>query len=150
MVNKFVALSRVAQALGMTLKDICTLNPSYRQQLVNGTAAVPRKIVIPVVNEERQSILRDAIADLSSPIRAPKPIQYVAIATPLQVPSAAIATTANGVAPIIHITKKGDTLANIAAKYNVKIGDLLQWNKTLGTNTTLPLLPGLTVSIGRG
>ncbi|MFD0765774.1 transglycosylase SLT domain-containing protein [Mucilaginibacter lutimaris] len=149
MVNKFVSLSRVAQALGMTLKDICTLNPSYRQQLVNGTAAVPRKIVIPVVNEERQSILRDAIADLSAPIRTPKPIQYVAIATPVQ-PSAATTSAASGVVPAVHITKKGDTLANIAAKYNVKIGDLLQWNKNLGTNTTLPLLPGLIVNIGRG
>ncbi|MCO5937365.1 transglycosylase SLT domain-containing protein [Mucilaginibacter sp. RB4R14] len=147
MVNKFVSLSRIAQALGMTLKDICTLNPSYRQQLVNGTAAVPRKIVIPVVNQERQSILRDAIADLSAPIRTPKPIQYVAIPTPLQASSTL--DPATGVAPVIHITKKGDTLANIAAKYNVKIGDLLQWNKTLGTNTTLPLLPGLPVNIGR-
>lgn len=147
MVNKFVSLSRVAQALGMTLKDICTLNPSYRQQLVNGTAAIPRKIVIPVINEERQSILRDAIADLSAPVRTPKPIQYVAIAPPVQ--TATTATVGAGTASV-HITKKGDTLANIAAKYNVKIGDLLQWNKTLGTNTTLPLLPGLTVNLGRG
>ncbi|MEB0260471.1 MULTISPECIES: transglycosylase SLT domain-containing protein [unclassified Mucilaginibacter] len=150
MVNKFVSLSRVAQALGMTLKDICTLNPSYRQQLVNGTAAIPRKIVIPVVNEERLSILRDAIADLSAPTRTPKPIQYVAIPTPVQASAAATTNTVNGVAPAIYITKKGDTLANIATKYNVKIGDLLQWNKTLGTNTTLPLLPGLAVNIGRG
>ncbi len=107
MVNKFVSLSRVAQALGMTLKDICTLNPSYRQQLVNGTTAIPRKIVIPVVNEERQSILRDAIADLSAPIRTPKPIQYVAIPTPVQASAAATTNTANGVAPAIYITKKG-------------------------------------------
>ncbi|MES2266430.1 MAG: transglycosylase SLT domain-containing protein [Bacteroidota bacterium] len=150
MVNKFVSLNRVAQALGMTLKDICTLNPSYRQQLVNGTAAVPRKIVIPVVNQERQSILRDAIADLSAPIRTPKPIQYVAITTPVQLPNATPSAAASGVASAVHITKKGDTLAIIAARYNVKIGDLLQWNKNLGTNTTLPLLPGLPVNIGRG
>ncbi|MET3978372.1 membrane-bound lytic murein transglycosylase D [Mucilaginibacter sp. UYP25] len=147
MVNKFVSLSRVAQALGMTLKDICTLNPSYRQQLVNGTAAVPRKIVVPVVTAERQSILQDAIADLSSPIRTPKPLRYIAIETSDQ--SVDQRTVVPG-STIIHITKKGDTLANIAAKYNVKISDLLQWNKALGTNTTLPLLPGLTVNLGRG
>ncbi|MGY4536054.1 membrane-bound lytic murein transglycosylase D [Mucilaginibacter sp. UYNi724] len=147
MVNKFVSLSRVAQALGMTLKDICTLNPSYRQQLVNGTAAVPRKIVVPVVTAERQSILQDAIADLSSPIRTPKPLRYIAIETSDQ--SVDQRTVVPG-STIIYITKKGDTLANIAAKYNVKISDLLQWNKELGTNTTLPLLPGLTVNIGRG
>lgn len=147
MVNKFVSLSRVAQALGMTLKDICTLNPSYRQQLVNGTAAVPRKIVVPVVTAERQSILQDAIADLSSPIRTPKPLRYIAIETSVQAVDQRTVVLGS---TIIHITKKGDTLANIAAKYNVKISDLLQWNKELGTNTTLPLLPGLTVNIGRG
>ncbi|WP_454803586.1 transglycosylase SLT domain-containing protein [Mucilaginibacter phyllosphaerae] len=146
MVSKFVSLSRVSQALGMTLKDLCVLNPSYRQQLVNGTPAVPRKIIIPQVNEERRSILDDAIADLNAPIRTPKPIQYIAIATPAEV----TATTAAPGSALVHITKKGDTLAAIAVKYNVKIGDLLQWNKSLGSNVTLPLLPGLTVNIGRG
>lgn len=151
MVNKFVSLSRISQALGMTLKDICVLNPSYRQQMVNGTAAVPRKIVIPVVNEERQSILRDAIADLLAPIRTPKPIQYIAIVPPAQAPSVPVnSATGGAVTTTVHITKKGDTLANIAAMYKVKITDLLQWNKALGTNTTLPLLPGLSVNIGRG
>ncbi|GGH16648.1 lytic transglycosylase domain-containing protein [Mucilaginibacter phyllosphaerae] len=146
MVNKFVSLSRVSQALGMTLKDLCVLNPSYRQQLVNGTPAVPRKIIIPQVSDERRSILRDAITDLNAPIRMPKPIQYVAIATPAEVPSASAA----GGSMLVHVTKKGDTLAAIAAKYNVKIGDLLQWNKSLGANVTLPLLPGLPVNIGKG
>jgi membrane-bound lytic murein transglycosylase D len=151
MVNKFVSLSRISQALGMTLRDICVLNPSYRQQMVNGTVAVPRKIVIPVVNEERQSILRDAIADLSAPVRTPKPIQYIAILPPVQAPAAPVNTaTGTAVAATVHITKKGDTLANIAALYKVKITDLLQWNKALGSNTTLPLLPGLSVNIGRG
>lgn len=145
-VNKFVSLSRVSQALGMTLKDLCVLNPSYRQQLVNGTPAVPRKIIIPQINEERRSILDDAIADLNAPIRTPKPIQYIAIATPAEV----TATTAAPGSALVHITKKGDTLAAIAVKYNVKIGDLLQWNKSLGSNVTLPLLPGLAVNIGRG
>ncbi|MCQ6960569.1 lytic transglycosylase domain-containing protein [Mucilaginibacter aquariorum] len=151
MVNKFVPLSRISQALGMTLRDICVLNPSYRQQVVNGTAAVPRKIVIPLVNEERQSILRDAITDLNAPIRNPKPIQYVAIAPPVQANAQQGAVAGSGaVAPAIHITQKGETLAAIAARYKVNIADLLQWNKALGTNTTLPLLPGLTVNIGRG
>jgi membrane-bound lytic murein transglycosylase D len=60
MVNKFVSLNRVAQALGMPLKDICVLNPSYRQQLVNGTAAVPRRIVIPKIDQgKRDKILRE-------------------------------------------------------------------------------------------
>jgi membrane-bound lytic murein transglycosylase D len=147
MVNKFVSLSRVSQALGMTLKDICVLNPSYRQQLVNGTAAVPRKIVIPLVDKERLAVLHEAITDLNAPIRIIRPIQYIAIA-PAQ-PMSGQSLSNNG-SPVVYITRKGDTLANIASKYNVKIGDLLQWNKSLGNNITLPLMPGLTVNLGRG
>jgi membrane-bound lytic murein transglycosylase D len=158
MVNKFVSLNRVAQALGMPLKDICVLNPSYRQQLVNGTVAVPRRIVIPKIDKERDNILRAAIADLNAPIPVLRPIQYVAIAPPpppIPVKQPVIAVQQAVVAgkvvtPTIHTTKKGETLASIATMYGIKVEQLMQWNRALGNNTTLPLMPGLTVNIGRG
>jgi membrane-bound lytic murein transglycosylase D len=158
MVNKFVSLNRVAQALGMPLKDICVLNPSYRQQLVNGTAAVPRRIVIPKIDKERDNVLRNAITDLNAPIPVLRPIQYVAIVPPpptLPVKQQLIAVqqavvAGKVVAPALHTTKKGETLASIATMYGVKVEQLMQWNRALGNNTTLPLLPGLTVNIGKG
>jgi membrane-bound lytic murein transglycosylase D len=158
MVNKFVSLNRVAQALGMPLKDICVLNPSYRQQLVNGTAAVPRRIVIPKIDKERDNVLRNAITDLNAPIPVLRPIQYVAIVPPpptLPVKQPLIAVqqavvAGKVVAPALHTTKKGETLASIATMYGVKVEQLMQWNRALGNNTTLPLLPGLTVNIGKG
>jgi membrane-bound lytic murein transglycosylase D len=157
MVNKFVSLNRVAQALGMPLKDICVLNPSYRQQLVNGTVAVPRRIVIPQIDKERDNVLRNAITDLNAPIPVLRPIQYVAIVPPpppIPVKQQAVvlqAVVAGKVAtPTIHTTKRGETLASIATMYGVKVEQLMQWNRALGNNTTLPLMPGLTVNIGRG
>ncbi|MBD1387001.1 transglycosylase SLT domain-containing protein [Mucilaginibacter rigui] len=158
MVNKFVSLNRVAQALGMPLKDVCTLNPSYRQQLVNGTAAIPRRIVIPKIDKERDNILRNAIADLNAPIPVLRPIQYVAIVPPpppmpVKPPVMAVqqaVVEGKVVAPTIHTTKKGETLTSIATMYGVKVEQLMQWNRALGNNATLPLLPGLAVNIGRG
>jgi membrane-bound lytic murein transglycosylase D len=158
MVNKFVSLNRVAQALGMPLKDISVLNPSYRQQLVNGTATVPRRIVIPKIDKERNDVLRNAITDLNAPIPVLRPIQYIAIAPPpppipvkqplMAVQQAVVA--GKMVIPSIHTTKKGETLASIATMYGVKVEQLMQWNRALGNNATLPLMPGLTVNIGRG
>nr|WP_067053059.1 lytic transglycosylase domain-containing protein [Mucilaginibacter sp. L294] len=157
MVNKFVSLTRVAQALGMPLKDICVLNPSYRQQLVNGTVAVPRRIVIPKIDKERDNVLRNAITDLNAPIPVLRPIQYVAIAPPpppIPVNQPAVVQQAfvagRVITPTIHTTKKGETLASIATMYGVKVEQLMQWNRALGNNTTLPLMPGLAVNIGRG
>lgn len=158
MVNKFVSLNRVAQALGMPLKDVCTLNPSYRQQLVNGTAAVPRRIVIPKIDKERDNILRNVIADLNAPIPVLRPIQYVSIVPPpppipVKTPVMAVqqaVVAGKVVAPTIHTTKKGETLASIATMYRIKVEELMQWNRALGSNTTLPLMPGLIVNIGKG
>ncbi|MFD0794572.1 transglycosylase SLT domain-containing protein [Mucilaginibacter litoreus] len=158
MVNKFVSLGRVAQALGMPLKDVCTLNPSYRQQVANGTAAMPCRIVIPKADAQQQAVLHTAVNDLNAAVRAVRPMQYVAIVplAPL-VPVRAIPAVTQQVAatgplpsPVTYITRKGDTLSGIASQHGVKVEDLLQWNKSLGSNTTLPLVPGLTVNIGRG
>jgi membrane-bound lytic murein transglycosylase D len=157
MVNKFVSLSRVSQALGVPLKDIATLNPSYRQQLVNATAAVPRKIIVPQLDKDHRDALHAAITDLNAPIRALRPVQYVAIVPPpppvplnQQVMVQQAVVGGRVITPTTHITRRGETLASIALMYGVKVNDLMQWNKALGTNATLPLLPGLTVNIGRG
>jgi membrane-bound lytic murein transglycosylase D len=157
MVNKFVSLSRVAQALGVPLKDIATLNPSYRQQLVNATATAPRKIVVPQIDKDHRDVLHAAIADLNAPIRASRPVQYVAIVPPpppIPVNQPAILQQAvvggRVITPTTHTTRRGETLASIALMYGVKVAELMQWNKSLGNNATLPLMPGLTVNIGRG
>ncbi|RFZ95681.1 LysM peptidoglycan-binding domain-containing protein [Mucilaginibacter conchicola] len=160
MVNKFVSLSRVAQALGMPLKDLSTLNPSYRQQIVNGSANNLRKIVVPKMDKQQNDIVHTAINDITAPVRPLRPMQYAMIAPPPPVtparpmmPARAVqqAVVTNGappVAPTTHVTKKGETMASIATMYNVKVEQVMQWNKQLGSNANLPLLPGLTVNIG--
>ncbi|TWR24855.1 LysM peptidoglycan-binding domain-containing protein [Mucilaginibacter achroorhodeus] len=159
MTSKFVALSRVAQALGMPIKDLAALNPSYRQQIVNGSATNLRRIVVPKLNKQQSDILHTAINDITAPVRPLRPMQYAAINPPPDLPArpymanaAQQAYVVNGAAitPTIHVTKKGETLSTIASMFNVKVEQLMQWNKQLGGNANLPLLPGLTVNIGNG
>jgi membrane-bound lytic murein transglycosylase D len=144
-VNKFVSLSRVSAALGMNFRDLCVLNPSYKQQVVNGTTALPRRIIIPQVNKETYAYLREAVDNPNAPLRAVKPIQYIAAAEPaIPIQQSVI----GGVA--YHTTRQGETLAQIASRYGIKINDLLQWNKELGNNTNARLVGGLTVKVSRG
>lgn len=147
MTNKFVSLSRVSAALGMNFKDICVLNPAYRQQIVNGTADVPRRIIIPQVNKEMYAALRQAIDNPNAPIRVVRPVQYIALAQPVLAPGAP-GNSSMGAG--YHTTRQGETLNEIAAKYGVKVTDLLQWNKELGNNSTVRLAGGLTVKVSRG
>ncbi|MBL4677898.1 MAG: transglycosylase SLT domain-containing protein [Mucilaginibacter sp.] len=161
MVSKFVSLSRIAQALGMPLKDLSTLNPSYRQQIVNGSAANLRKIVVPKMDKQQNDIVHTAVNDVTAPVRPLRPMQYVSIAPPPPPVMPAGPSPGRGVqqvaivngapvAPATHITKKGETLSTIASLYGVKVEQVMQWNKQLGNNVNLPLLPGLTVHIGNG
>jgi membrane-bound lytic murein transglycosylase D len=160
-VSKFVPLSRVSAALGMSLRDLTVLNPAYRQLIVNGSATTPRSIVVPKLDGQRQALLRAAINDLNAPIKAMQPIQYTTLAWPQVQPVTVPAVVAQlkpvpgqpgevKAIPLYYTTQKGDTLGDIAAKYGIRINELLQLNKELGGSTTVRLMPGLTVKLGRG
>jgi membrane-bound lytic murein transglycosylase D len=170
-VNRIVPMSRIATALGMDLKDLVTLNPSYRMLIVNGSSAAPRRILAPHSHKERFTVLAQAVDNPNyvipayrpvyvqppTPIR-PKPVavQAVAQATPgaqnaaVQTGAAAPAIVPMANMPQHYKTVKGDTLATIAAKYGLKVEDLMGWNKQLGDNKNIPLVPGLTVNLSRG
>jgi membrane-bound lytic murein transglycosylase D len=171
-VNRIVPMSRIATALGMDLKDLVTLNPSYRMLIVNGSSAAPRRILAPHSHKERFTVLAQAVdnpnyvipayrpvyVQVTPPPVKPKPaaVQTVATSQPVaQNAAVQTGTAAPAVAPMANMpqyykTVKGDTLATIAAKYGLKVEDLMGWNKQLGDNKNIPLVPGLTVNLSRG
>lgn len=158
MVNKFVPMSRVAAALGLDLKDMVVLNPSYRMLVVNGTTAVPRKLIVPANRKERFAILTQAIDNPNMPIPPYRPVYVTPVPKPVvaQASAATSAMPAGGTPgaarsiPFYHTTAQGETLDQIATKYGVKIEDLMQWNKPLGNNKNIHLVKGLTVNLSRG
>jgi membrane-bound lytic murein transglycosylase D len=167
MVNRFVPMSRIASALGLDLKDMVVLNPSYRQLIVNGTSAAPRKIVVPVSRKERFAILAQAIDNpnmvippyrpvYTPPPAPPKPVvvqtvaQVKTVAPAIASDNTPVATAPVSNLPAYHTTIKGDSLGSIATKYGLRVEDLMQWNKQLGNNKNIPLVAGLSVSLHKG
>jgi membrane-bound lytic murein transglycosylase D len=66
LVNKYISLHSVSKILSIDLSQLTILNPSYKMLIVNGTAAAPKRLVIPQAAKEKYSALYDALnADLS-------------------------------------------------------------------------------------
>jgi membrane-bound lytic murein transglycosylase D len=82
-VNRIVPMSRIATALGMDLKDLVTLNPSYRMLIVNGSSAAPRRILAPRSHKERFTVLAQAVDNPNYVIPAYRPV-YVQPPTPIR------------------------------------------------------------------
>jgi membrane-bound lytic murein transglycosylase D len=61
LVNKFISLNSVSRVLEIDLSQLAILNPAYIRQIVNGTMASPRRLVIPQVAKEKYGVLYDAL-----------------------------------------------------------------------------------------
>lgn len=113
-VQKSVPFSGVAQALNIEESVIKALNPAYKRGVVNGTAELPRRLVLPEV----------------------KPVAYPALyavlnSTPknnrLTLVNASNSTSA-AAKVMIHKVRKGETLEKIAKQYQITVQDLRVWN----------------------
>ncbi len=116
LVNKYVSLGTVANALGLNVNQLAILNPAYKKQIINGTAKSPRRLVIPQVDKGRYGALYAALNNAN----------YVAPATPVSYTSYAESKVDK--MPSYHTVRRGETLADIADKYGVEVTDLKSWN----------------------
>ncbi|MBK0381217.1 lytic transglycosylase domain-containing protein [Mucilaginibacter segetis] len=137
MVNKYVSLTKISAALGIGVQDMALLNPAYKQLIINGTAAQPRRLVIPQISKDRFAVLYEVLNNPDAPV----PAVQSATAKTLQ---------AKTVLPKYYTTKKGETLEDIADRYGVDIEDLKLWNKTIIGIKTGRLQAGVTLKITRG
>lgn len=118
MVKKYVALSSVAQALKTNVSQLAILNPAYRRLIVNGSAARPRRLILPQVAKENFAALYNVLNGGTDAV-SPEPKVVYASYTPDK-PERRM--------PTRHKVRKGETLASIADKYGVEVQDLKVWN----------------------
>jgi membrane-bound lytic murein transglycosylase D len=116
LVNKNISLNTIGQALDVNIKELAILNPAYKRQIINGTTAIPKRLVIPQVNNEKYSALYDA---LNSPDAAEKTSQAVSASYDENKPEKTSS---------FHIIKHGETLRDIADNYGVELQDIKVWN----------------------
>jgi len=133
MIDKFITLNNVAKALGMEVKELATLNPSYKKQIVNGTSENPRTLVIPRTFDVDYATLYTALNDPNATI-AVQPKRVVPIFAPK--PTTISPTVTSSATANIHVVKPGENLVDVASTYGVDIEDLKKWNRLRGYSLT--------------
>lgn len=127
-VNKYVSLASVSRATRLNLKQLTTLNPSYKRQVINGTPENPKRLTIPQIDRNAYNSLYNALNLIQE--------------------DPALAVFAGNSEedlsnPTSHKVKPGETLASIANYYRIEVQDLKVWNKL----PALAVVPGQTLRL---
>lgn len=153
-VNKRISMSSIAAAAELDLKELLLLNPSFKKEIVNGSALTPVPLVIPAVKNNSYSSLYDlfnGISEESFPVplvanlneSAPAKVKDGQSKTvPLKVKSSPKAS-----AYLFYTVKPGDTLSDIAEKFK---GSTVTKIKALNRLKNSTISPGMRLKISRG
>jgi membrane-bound lytic murein transglycosylase D len=116
LVNKYLPLSTISQALNIDMKELSILNPSYKRLVINGTSAKPRRLVIPQIDKEKYSALYDALNNPNLVEKSSKPAY------------ASYHDNSPEKTPAYHVVKRGETLRDIADNFGIELHELKTWN----------------------
>lgn len=138
LVNKYIGLSDISRVLNVDPRQMALLNPQYKKQVVNGSSAAPKRLVIPQIGKDKFALLYDALNN--STVAA---VQYEPVKASYNEPSA-IKQKERPV-PAFHVVKKGETLASIADRFGCEVQDIKTWNNIKG----LKVAPGVELRVSR-
>lgn len=123
-VNRFVSLPQLATALSIEEDALCSLNPSYKKKIVNGTELEPKRIIIPKVNMTQFAQIYEVLNNTELNVN-----QNVFLASNDDrrlIKKKIVAKPASAIS--YHKVSPGQTLSAIADKYHVEVQDLKVWN----------------------
>jgi membrane-bound lytic murein transglycosylase D len=130
-INRWVHFDQIAALTGISVNTLRTLNPQYRRDIIPGnekpyTLKIPSAYLTRYIDSEEQIPLYQSNTYNPVLMAAPAASAYSYYAsTPYSPPPA-------GAKRIRHTIHKGETLAAIAALYNVRVSDLRAWNRIRG------------------
>ncbi|RKR85588.1 membrane-bound lytic murein transglycosylase D [Mucilaginibacter gracilis] len=136
LVNNYVGLADISRVLNVDMHQIAMLNPQYKKQIVNGTAAAPKRLVIPQINKSQFASLYET---LNNPGNASHSFEAVRASYN----EAPLAKHKQKELPAFHKVKKGESLASIADKFGCEVQDIKVWNKL----HTLKVKPGVELRV---
>jgi membrane-bound lytic murein transglycosylase D len=136
LVNKYIGLSDISRVLSVDMRQITMLNPQYKKQIINGSDAAPKRLVIPQIDKARFALLYEA---LNNPSTAANQFEAIRVNNN---ESSAIKQKEH-VLPIFHTVKKGETLASIADKFGCEVQDIKVWNNL----RSLKAIPGVELRV---
>lgn len=123
-VNKRIAMSSIAAAAELDLKELLFLNPSFKREIINGSESAPVPLVIPSVKNKAYASLYDLFNGLTEQTE-PVPL--------LKEKSQATIKTLS-----THRVKSGQTLSHIAKQHGLKLDDLIAWNNLKDNSIIIP------------
>jgi membrane-bound lytic murein transglycosylase D len=131
-VNRFVSIASLAQALNMDESALAGLNPSYKKKIINGTTESPKRIIMPAVSLENYNmiyeVLNNSTVDVDMRVILASSDGRRHHHSRKEKSSSALA---------YHKVSRGQSLKDIAERYNVEVQDLRVWNGLKG-NTIVP------------
>lgn len=160
-VNKRISIASVAIAADLDLKELLILNPSFKKQIINGSALEPKPLVIPTVNNTVYASLYNlfnGMPDESIPVPlqtglkepegskpALKEVHKVIPGQSIRLSPSSKPAAAKKEASYIHyIVKAGDTLSEIAEKFH---GLTVSKLKAMNGLTKTAISPGMRLKI---
>ncbi|MES2454097.1 MAG: transglycosylase SLT domain-containing protein [Bacteroidota bacterium] len=132
-VNRFVSIPELAEALHMEESALCSLNPSYKKKIVNGTDLLPKRLIVPKISLEDFTRIYELLNTDTENSQ-----MKVVLASNDDRRLSRKSKTKLRPAYIFHKVTPGQNLGAIANKYHVEVQDLKVWNKLKGTN----IVPG--------
>lgn len=134
-VSRFVSLTELAQAMQMEEDDLCTLNPSYKKRIVNGSPESPKRIIMPKVDlasfANIYEVLNNNTLDTETRV-------ILAANDDRRIHHQKRVVTPKKAETVYHKVGPGQNLSIIADQYHVEVQDLKVWNKLKSTS----LVPG--------
>ncbi|HUH32746.1 MAG TPA: transglycosylase SLT domain-containing protein [Daejeonella sp.] len=134
-VNRMISFSSIAKAADIDLNELRVLNPSYKKQIVNGSASSPKRLVIPAVGKQLYASLYDAL----NPSTTDEP-EMIAASLKDNPDTKPITI------PVSHKVQEGQTLVMVANQYGLEVQDLKVYNNLKSTT----VVPGQVIRLNRG
>ena len=108
--KQWVHFGQLQEALGIPMEDLEYLNPEYRKQIIPASQNNVHALALPYKYAMRFAEIEDSIYAVPfTNFTDEEPAEYISKRK-------------------VHKVRKGESLARIARKYNVKISDLKAWN----------------------
>lgn len=132
-VNRLVSLPVLARALEMDEDLLCSLNPSFKKKIVNGSQGAPKRIIMPSVTMGNFAMIYEVLNNTAAEVDS-----RIVLASNDELRLTKKHKTESDEAVGYHRVSPGQSLSSIADQYHVEVQDLKVWNNL----KSIHLLPG--------
>jgi membrane-bound lytic murein transglycosylase D len=122
-VNKRISISSIAAATDLDVKELLLLNPSFKKEIINGSASTPIPLVLPSVKNNSYTSLYD-LFNGTTEMAEPAPL-----IAEVKKPAPSRTELSKKASPYLYYTvKPGDTLSEIAEKKGSTVSKIKDLN----------------------